>query len=84
MPTDEQRLRNLVASAVPTPRSAGGLNLDVRFSLYRSDGAVISPRPSDSDATLLCSNDDELLTFVRRLIEGLRERQERTALAGRL
>jgi hypothetical protein len=83
MPSDEERLRNLIASAVSTPRSEGGLKLDTSIAVYSAGHSVISVRPSDSDATLLSSNDDELLTFVRRLIEGLRERQERDGSANK-
>jgi hypothetical protein len=76
MPTTDEYLEQIARVAEPTPRSKGGLRLNVTISLYAEghaglDAAGATGLPMNSDA--------ELAECVARLINKLRTRMQASA-----
>ena len=76
MPTNAERLRAIVDRAEPTPQSPGGLNLDLRVSLY-ADGHAAFGYADDSGNCINCKTDEQFTGRFRDLVREARRRQRR-------
>ena len=80
MPTNAERLRAIVDRAEPTPQSPGGLNLDLRVSLY-ADGHAAFGYADDSGNCINCKTDEQFTGRFRDLVREARRRQRARATA---
>jgi hypothetical protein len=76
--TDVDRRSTIADYAVPTPRSPNGLYIDLRLSLYNTDGhSAFGPIKGERHAVLNCADDLELIAELAKLIGKLRRQQKR-------
>lgn len=71
MPTTDEYLKQIAATAEPTPRSQGGLRLNVTISLYAKGHAGLDAKGATG---IPMNDDDELARCLAALVAKLRAR----------
>jgi hypothetical protein len=71
VPTTDEYLKQIAATAEPTPRSQGGLRLKVTISLYAKGHAALDAKGATG---IPMNDDDELARCLAALVAKLRAR----------
>jgi hypothetical protein len=69
-----------VKRAEPTPQSPNGLNLDLRISIYATDGHSAFGYADDVGNIITCVDDLDLVAKFSQLVREVRKQQRRTSL----